>query len=257
MLERIKRIVAIAGLVALSLFYANEIWRSSLLPPHDQEQYESPKGIQDKSSKSATEERLADYTWWLAVLTAGLVAASIIQFGLLIRAEKLTQKTLVLTQRPRLRVRNVVVRHPQHQASPPLFTEGHLLEGQFYVANVGGTPATITEALAVIFQTRSGLPMRRPYEGRDANLAVPRGSLAPGKSFPLLFYGDEAIRQGAQAIGNTQIAQGLRLFVMGWIEYSDDIGVIRRTAFCREFRAGPFDDGRFHAINDPDYEHEE
>jgi hypothetical protein len=41
---------------------------------------------------------------------------------------------------------------------------------------------------------------------------------------------------------------------MGWIEYSDGLGFIRRIAFCRKY---DHDQGRFFAIDDPDYEHAE
>lgn len=49
---------------------------------------------------------------------------------------------------------------------------------------------------------------------------------------------------------------GGRIFFMGWIEYLDDNGTKRRTAFCREFleRGGS---ARFYPVGDPDYEYEE
>jgi hypothetical protein len=206
-----------------------------------------------------THDPVAFYTSVLALFTGLLVTVSTIQIAFLIRADQATQRTLVLAQRPKLRVRNIVVSHPPvfPREPPPLFTEGHPLQCQFFVANIGGTPAMIIEAFAMIFQTRAGLPMHRPYEGSNGNLAVPRGRLAPGQSFPLTFVSDEVIGEGAQTIGNTQIIRGVRLFVMGWIEYSDDIGIVRRTAFCREFKAGPWDDGRFRRVKNRDYEHEE
>jgi hypothetical protein len=53
-------------------------------------------------------------------------------------------------------------------------------------------------------------------------------------------------------------AAGWRLYVMGWIECTDDLNNPRPTAFCCEYRqvshtpAGPLLPG-----DDPDYEHEE
>jgi hypothetical protein len=41
---------------------------------------------------------------------------------------------------------------------------------------------------------------------------------------------------------------------MGWINYADDLGFVRRTAFCRRFNP---ESGRFVAVDDPDYEHAE
>ena len=36
--------------------------------------------------------------------------------------------------------------------------------------------------------------------------------------------------------------------------YADDLKIVRRTAFCREYRPA---ERRFFAVDDPDYEHEE
>ena len=46
----------------------------------------------------------------------------------------------------------------------------------------------------------------------------------------------------------------VHLYVMGWIAYSDDLGFVRRTAFCRELNNQT---ERFVAIDDRDYEHAE
>jgi hypothetical protein len=98
--------------------------------------------------------------------------------------------------------------------------------------------------------------MHRPYEGRNGNLLVPSDRLAPGQSAPLGFLSEEAIEDHAQTIG-TKVISAVRLFVMGWIEYRDDIGVVRRTAFCREFKLHPWEDGRCRRVKNRDYEHEE
>ena len=41
------------------------------------------------------------------------------------------------------------------------------------------------------------------------------------------------------------------LYVLGWVDYTDDAGNLRRTSFCRMFVRG-----RFVPVNDPDYEDE-
>jgi hypothetical protein len=44
----------------------------------------------------------------------------------------------------------------------------------------------------------------------------------------------------------------LNLYVIGWIEYADELGVVRRTAFARQYIGDLF---RFLPIqDDPDYE---
>jgi hypothetical protein len=114
----------------------------------------------------------------------------------------------------------------------------------------------IAGALAIVYKSRDGLPMKRPYEGNSGNLSLPQSPISPGQSVPFQFKSDEAIGHGAETIGSNVI-QKLRLFVMGWVEYRDDIGIIRRTAFCREFERGPWDYGGFRRVENEDYEHEE
>jgi hypothetical protein len=96
--------------------------------------------------------------------------------------------------------------------------------------------------------------MERPYEGASGNQPIPVGTLITGNlaitgqfdSCPK-FYPD------IEPPGN---GPDNRAFFMGWIDYLDDTGLRRRTAFCREFLQK--DGGaRFYAVNDPDYEYEQ
>jgi hypothetical protein len=196
----------------------------------------------------------------IAAFTGTLWLSTNQQARLTRKSIELARKEFVCSQRPRLRVRNIIVSHPPKfpRKASPIFTTGKHLKCEFFVSNIGGTPAEITESLAMIFQSSCGLPMRRPYEGRNGNLLVPLGSLAPGQSAPLGFLSEEAIGNGAETIG-TKVISAVRLFVMGWIEYRDDIGIVRKTAFCREFKRGPpdWDFGRFRRVGNRDYEHEE
>jgi hypothetical protein len=48
-----------------------------------------------------------------------------------------------------------------------------------------------------------------------------------------------------------------RLYVMGWIAYSDDLKIPRRTAFCCENRVASGSKGRFCIVDDNDYAHKE
>jgi hypothetical protein len=84
--------------------------------------------------------------------------------------------------------------------------------------------------------------------------------LVPGQSFPLIFVGDikvivcESVGRGS----SNEI-----LYIMGYVEYIDDIGTPRQTSFCREYRLPGKTIGedrrarRFFAVKDPDYENEE
>lgn len=165
---------------------------------------------------------------------------------------ELSQKTLVLTQRPKLIVRNVVVKPLgiTPEWNTPIFQPGHSVEGEFQVVNVGGTPATIFQSGCWVFWNQVALPMHRPYDHLGQTNPV-RGVLQPGTSFVGSFMSERPMDEHAAEIW--QAGNQWHLYIMGWIEYKDDLGFVRRTAFCRQFdvRRGR----RFFAVDDPDYEH--
>ena len=165
---------------------------------------------------------------------------------------ELTQKTLVLTQRPKLIVRNVVINTPSTTVewNTPIYQPGHSVEGQFRVVNVGGTPATITQSGCWVFWNQVALPMHRPYDSLGANNPV-AGILQPGTSISGRFMSDRPMDQHAAEIW--QAGNQWYLYVMGWIEYKDDLGFLRRMAFCRKYDVPR--GRRFFAVDDPDYEH--
>lgn len=222
--------------------------------------------------------------WWLVGFTGALVGVGILQFLALRRqahwmyeqsedikqsiivaketaeavrtqAETMRQE-LILAQRPKLRIRNVITKN-----FPDLFEIGKPISGQLYIVNVGGMPAKITNIGCWVKCLRGGLPMERPYEGENPNYPNPISTkLLVGQSFPLNFTGD--------VMGETYnlFLKGspfYMLYVMGYVEYVDDIGTFRRTVFCREYRLQKLISGqlggvkRFFPVDDPDYEAEE
>jgi hypothetical protein len=76
------------GILIASLFWVGVfVWQSSQLPNHTSVASQHCEGTRSECAKVTTDERIADYTWWLAVLTGGLVFAGVIQFGFLIRSD--------------------------------------------------------------------------------------------------------------------------------------------------------------------------
>ena len=62
---------------------------------------------------------------------------------------------------------------------------------------------------------------------------------------------------GGYGISGSQSAQpsdNLNVFILGWIEYRDDVKCKRRMAFCRRFDTMT---NRFVPVDDCDYEHAE
>jgi hypothetical protein len=195
----------------------------------------------------------------IAAFTVVLAIVGYAQARLIRKSIDLARDELVANYRPRLRVRNIVIT-PTNEANTRelgIFHPNMPVSGQFYVVNVGGSAATITQSRCIVFWNDGGLPMKRPYEGATGDNQVPRIKLEPGQSTLGLFMSEDALDQRANTIG-TNVIHALHLFVMGWIEYTDDRQIKRRTSFCREFeKRGGFAEGRFYAVNDPDYEHEE
>jgi hypothetical protein len=94
--------------------------------------------------------------------------------------------------------------------------------------------------------------MRRPYEGMEGNNPI-LGKIEAGNRKTVVFASEEALNIGHTEIGlmGTDFKPVWTVYIMGWIEYVDDLGFERRTAFCRKFDPST---SRFVAISDPDYE---
>ena len=93
--------------------------------------------------------------------------------------------------------------------------------------------------------------MSRPYEGKYPLPEVIE-KIAPGSTQTAGFISERPMDEMGTLIRNG--AGYWHLYVMGWVDYFDELGTRRRTAFCREFIPNK---GRFFPVSDPDYEHEE
>lgn len=193
--------------------------------------------------------------WTIETLTFFLVIATLILAIAAVQQGRHIKRELVLTQRPRLRVSNVITKN-----FPDLYEQiDEPIMGQLYITNIGGMPAKIINVGCWVKLLQGGLPMERPYEGENPNYPI-TAKLMPGQSFPLTFVSD--IKVGAC----DSVRRGLSvdiLYIMGYVEYVDDIGNPRQSSFCREYRLPGKTIGedkrarRFFAVDDPDYEDEE
>jgi hypothetical protein len=204
--------------------------------------------------------------WWMIGLTAGLVLVGGGQVLVLVRqtgilngslvetkkATHLTRESLILTQRPKLIVRHVVVRNTDGErlldvspvAATAIILEAH--GGRLDVVNVGGSRAHLTKYHSEMSRGEQ-LPMVPPYDGKagtDLDL-----TLAPGMRSYIAFP-TERYRHGVSMVREEQ---GMRYFwLLGWIEYKDDIGNVRQTGFCRKWSN---DHQRFMPTDDVYYEY--
>jgi hypothetical protein len=122
-----------------------------------------------------------------------------------------------------------------------------MLGGQFYIVNLGGTKAIVRETHYEFYiSTTRNLPAKRPWEGKDGvkcNVVLNAGQSTPqvfGRMEPI--SADEAYSLSIQKT---------YLFLMGWIDYVDDLRIRRTTRFCRLYDA-PSE--RFSAVEDTEYE---
>lgn len=262
----------------------------------------APKTTPKTGSSESADDRIAQYTEWLAGFTGLLVLISSVQILFLIRADKtartsadaakvlaeaakiqsgemekassLTEKQMLLAaeqadlaakqhglarlqfiveKRPKLRVRNVVVRAAKRRGyEDTIFAPREFVSGQFYVANVGGTDARVREIYSEVFWPNIPLPMERPYEGKDGSQIDM--TISPGQSQPFTFQ--SGVQLGERESDDILRGGNCQIYVMGWIEYEDIQmeALRRRTAFCRKYDPVR---RRFYPVDDDDYENEE
>jgi hypothetical protein len=216
--------------------------------------------VEEKHSCAKKAQSRKDYAPWWNILLAwpeGITTWAIISTGFVIawqssetrKSAQTARDTFLSTQRPR-----IVVRTPYFSENTGTFgdqsngiTAFSDLKGQVYIANIGGTKATIKETLFLPhISDAKELPAKRPWEGQDGtrcNLV-----LASGKSVPHIFVRrDPLSKDGAEALqAGTKF-----LYVMGWVEYLDELDIRRTTRFCRLYDPRK---KRFYPVDDAEYE---
>jgi hypothetical protein len=198
---------------------------------------------------------MSDPNWWVAIGTGVLAIFTGLLFFYTYKLWNTTRSALQLARnefitvhRPRLIVRNIVLKKPDRYHT--YFKSDSPPSGQFYVENAGGSDALVVDSYCNGHCTEGELPMQRPYEGKDGNGPVAKITLKPGLSSPGLFEVTPWFPSHVQEVN--QGKADWKFFIYGWIEYHDTVGTRYRTAFCRRWDAQT---ERFVAVHDPDYEH--
>jgi hypothetical protein len=202
--------------------------------------------------------------WWLVIIAALTGIAIAYQAREMTRSTKemkastdIAKKALVLTQRPRIVVRAFYfsemrgiggITHVSNRIEA-----GSFCRGQYYIENCGGTDARIREIYSEVYIAEQ-LPMMRPYEGKEGSKE--EKILRPGTSSFYLFGRSEPLDDSThQSLVRPREAIGSKaksFYVLGWIGYTDDLGIYRMTAFCRRFEMSK---DRFVPVDDADYEY--
>lgn len=235
---------------------------SGQAPASEQGDVKPAKAENQEYEKSMLDRIVTFATVALAIFTAGLWLAT---YRLVKVTRKMAQDEYLATHRPIIRVRNVVIKKPD-QTQPSFFSDREPVRGQFYIANIGGSEATITGIGCWVvprdhrrINREDFLPMARPYDGEPPNILSGGDTikLMVGGSMPIPFAGDELLNATATRQFNLKMASSFsgwwHLYVMGYIEYFDSAGTYRTTAFCREYDPNS---ERFIKVSNDDYEYE-
>jgi hypothetical protein len=202
--------------------------------------------------------RLVLYTGLLVL--AGFVTAAVVGWQALESRKaaqaardsvRLTRESIVLTHRPKIIVRSVVIpwmailnRHTPMNAGQDL--DDSQLGGFFYAVNVGNQPA-ILESLDEFMSFDSSLPMERPYESGQNRRALGY-TIQPGASYKIRFTPKQT-----HSLELAVVAVNEGPFVVGGrIIYADTLGNRRETAFCRKV---DHQLARLIVVDAPDYEY--
>jgi hypothetical protein len=116
------------------------------------------------------------------------------------------------------------------------------------VANIGGTPGRIVESNATI--KISGPTIFEPVPEYDTDtMSMGAPSINPGTFVEFTKCHDEELRDcQTDAMALLQSHS----YLIGYIRYEDDAGVLRYMAFCRRYNRMR---RRFEMVDDPNYEY--
>lgn len=144
---------------------------SSYPPPHnhqttiDGRQTGAKNATTEIAVQKSADDRIADYTWWVAAFTCALVVISAVQIHFLLRSDEtariiaraaeksanVAEKSLIDSRRAWLSIDNLKIIYPTE-----ITEDGAAIRVSFTTANLGDTPATEVSASASHWLHRDG-----------------------------------------------------------------------------------------------------
>jgi len=250
--------IVFGALLTVAVFAMGMLYDSSRHHPQQAEQQQHAEQTSQKTKTISADERIADYTWWLAVLTGGLVAASVIQGYFLLRADKtarIAANAADLSARAATIIEFPIIRSPW--IGPELMVTDELLaHGQSYAGSVNeGLPtqfSVISELSYRNFGRSPAFPVQMqlgfavtkqlpetPFYKRKA--ACSPGTVIPerDKAVIEIDYGFELTDAERAAIANSSAA--LWFYVL--ITYRDIMDRTREIGSCWQWGKMNKDDG--------------
>lgn len=154
---------------------------------------------------------------------------------------ELIKQAFIATHNPKLRVHSIYL---EKFDSIPDFTNGSpqiTHQVHYSIDNIGGSTATITRISVTFERLNEPLPVPS-YSGPK----LAKKTIACGENIT------ESCDVGVYVV-DCSIDRGLDdLYFFGYIDYLDDVGTNRRTAFCRRYIQ---ETKRFAKVDDEDYEY--
>jgi hypothetical protein len=193
---------------------------------------------------------VAFYTFWLTLFTGGLTLIGVWQWDAIRRQLNQADREFTASHPPHIIVRRVSL----EEGTP--FYESHLVrpwQVQYVIANTGRGKAHVFEGNVSIIATQDPLPAIPPFD--DAGNFTFPFSLVAGQSSPHWLDLSRVQTDPFEAAAMTErggLSNRKTIYFFGYIQYRDDIGIVRRTAFCRSFDAKT---KRFRLVGDADYEY--
>jgi hypothetical protein len=204
------------------------------------------KGGREQTAELAKDRELAEKQFLMEGQQADLMA----------KRHGLQRLHFLAEHRPRIEIRSIGF--DTSGSGPFLLSDGEPIKGHLVIRNVGGSDATIKEAEYRFFWTDDGLPMVPPlHHGQSKPLITTEmphvlpahGShQVPIESPPIPVGAASQFEEGGPTV----------LYILGAIRYSGwEPDQECWMGFCREYRRGDqFNgEGRFVAVENPDYEY--
>lgn len=165
---------------------------------------------------------------------------------------ELAKQEFVTSHHPKLRLHSVSLDYGSIQVGGI----GRAWKIQCFIDNIGGSAATIKESNLTFKKLEDPLPGLLPFS--EESHALIEKPIAHGEyTIGLLYLSlqDDAIkilRQYETALNAGSQMTKTDLYLFGYIDYLDNIGASRRTAFCRQYNIKT---KRFTRVKDEDHEY--
>ena len=229
-----KRVIAL--LVCLVIGIA---WQSRVSWEHSH-QYEShdarPNEADKKTTQVTADERIANYTRWVAILTGILSASTLLLWWVTRKSANVAENALTVLERPYLVFHEIKTDIGLFLSPNTVILSTHYPSFHFTVINYGRTPANIERAM-IQFDVLDRIPEEPKIE--DISLKNPGYKMAVviiGQNREHTFHRLRLVRIKFPPQERLDVKNGtLSLYCYGMIEYRDIFDKSHLTNFCRCF----------------------